>query len=304
MEADPKKLRAWARLLSTLLQTPDDELDDFARERLAAPDLDQQALAKGRDLLIHVGRALDHPDPERWKGIAHAVSTIEHWEQGRAQRTKPSSDVAAAAPAPAPAAPATPAPRLSPLPIPAAPPVLPVSPRMAAPVAAAPSPWMKGAAPLPPSSPPPPGARDLAAVSPRLQETAPARGPTGDPLPFRAGAAPPPPAPIGLEPNPALGFTVTAASKKGPTLPFAAVTDKPAASEPPAGMTLGRYAEMCVERTLWPANTQGRRARFGLDEAGEAQADEYFRRRFDRDPSQRTTWLALCAVHKKKLEEG
>ena len=36
MEADPKKLRTWGRLLSTLLQTPDNELDDFVRDH---PDL-------------------------------------------------------------------------------------------------------------------------------------------------------------------------------------------------------------------------------------------------------------------------
>jgi len=102
---------------------------------------------------------------------------------------------------------------------------------------------------------------------------------------------------------PELGATVAQGGGKGPTLPFSAVPDQRAApaSEPPAGMTLGKYAQLCVERKLWPDNAAGRRARFGIDEAGEAQADAYFRRRFDHDAAQRQTWLALCEVHKDKL---
>jgi len=85
MDADPKKLRAWGRLLSTLLQTPDDELDDFMRERMGGARLEERFLARVRDLLVHVGEAFDDPDPERWKGLAHAADALEQWEEGRAR---------------------------------------------------------------------------------------------------------------------------------------------------------------------------------------------------------------------------
>ena len=92
MDIDPKKLRAWGRTIAKLLQTPDDELDDFLRERLKTSELSEDALASGRALLVHLGRALDDPDPERWKGIANAVDTLEHWEQGLSRRATSSDE--------------------------------------------------------------------------------------------------------------------------------------------------------------------------------------------------------------------
>jgi len=295
MDVDPKKLRAWGRLLSTLLQTPEDELDDFLRERLDGAALEERSLAKAQALLVQLGRAFDDPVPERWRGIEHAADTVETWERGR-------TDEAAAVTAnPGSAPPTTPDPSSQPSPWAKGGAGPPIQGAPAAPPSPVPSP------PPPAPSPPPPAPAPLLRPASALMATAPVSddAPQAEPLPFRKDAGSEVPAPVAerLAPSAELGATVARTGGKGPTLPFAAVADERSAlaNEPPPGMTLGKYAQLCVERNLWPDNTAGRRARFGIDEAGEAQADAYFKRRFDRDAAQRATWLALCEVHKNKI---
>ena len=120
MDADPKKLRAWGRLLSTLLQTPDDELDDFLRERLGGANLEERSLGKARALLARLGEAFDDPTPERWKGIEHAADTIDHWEEGRS-RTEDGDASSSASPSTGPSSP-SPSSEAPPAPTPARPP--------------------------------------------------------------------------------------------------------------------------------------------------------------------------------------
>jgi len=124
-----------------------------------------------------------------------------------------------------------------------------------------------------------------------------------DPLPFRQGDGAAAPAPVAsrLAPNPALGATAPHSDDKGPVLPFEGAADPDVPKEPPPGMTLNKYAQLCVERKLWPDNAAGRRARFGVDEVGEAHADAYYQRRFERNSAQREVWLALCEEHQNKL---
>lgn len=334
MDVDPKKLRGWARLLSTLLQTPDGELDDFARERLSKPDLDEAILAKGRELLFYVGRALEEPTEDRWKGLAYALKSLEQWEEGMkpghddlgagATNAAGATNTAGSAPPRAPSPAPAPAPPLSP-------------PAVSPPASPGPSPWSGGHSPYPPaptpSAPvapaPPPVVAPAVAAPPAAAPPAPVPASPGPPaalppgiprldtppvqsrdravaLPFAGQAQAPPKISGLLGENPALGQTAYRPSgpsgEKGPTMPFKAMPDlRPPTSDP---IPLQTYAAFCVERTMWPDNVAGRNQRFGLQPGDEERIDAHFKAKFAQTPKARMEWLQLCAQHKETLQQG
>lgn len=237
MELDPKTLRSWARLLSTLLQTPEEELGDFVRERLGGAAVREAALQRGRDLLVHLGRALESPEPERWNGIEMAADTLDHWQRGMTQGA--GADVASEPPARAepiatgPQAGAAaartpvsdaPGPPLAPTPSPWVPPAAP--PRAATTeTAAAPQPLAPVAAPSP-ARPSPVAASPLppepATASPSTPPPSATQSPSTPPGSAIASPSTPPPAPAFDEQHHALATTLGMSDAQPPeqALPF------------------------------------------------------------------------------------
>ena len=285
MSDDPRTWRRWARILSSLVQTPPDELDAFARDRASElAGIGAAELAHARKLLMHVGASLH--EPGRRDGIRHAVEFLDNWEQGRNMPVSSPSPSAPSPSAPSPSIPSAPSPA-PPTPAPAPRDALPAFARAPMPVQS--SPWSPAAAQPPPVNP--------------LQATA---APTPNPsalgaLPFK-GKRSEPPAPLEHSPSPAFGQTVGySGGKRARTMPFAAVPEGSAPVEP-LPMALERYAMLCIERSLWPDHLAQTRTRYGLDEAGEQDIDRRFKDHFAEQPSARQRWLRLCAAYRAQLE--
>lgn len=280
MSDDPRTWRRWARILSSLVQTPPDELEAFARERASdLAGIGAAELSHARNLLLHVGASLH--DPGRRDGIRHAVEFLDNWEQGRNTPVSKPSPSAPSPSTPSPSAPSPSAPSPS-VPTPSRDP-LPAFARTPRPMQS--SPW----------SPAP------ANLKTPLQTTA-APNPSGGPaLPFK-GKRSEPPAPLEHSPSPAFGQTVGYSGGERPrTMPFAAVPASGPSSEP-LPMALERYAMLCIERSLWPDHLAQTRTRYGLDEAGEQDIDRRFKDHFAAQPSARQRWLRLCAAYRAQLE--
>jgi hypothetical protein len=80
MAREPKWLRQTGRVFSSLLQAPEDELDDFVRERLDGADIDPARVADAREILIHIGEALRNPTPERLMSLEQTRRLLQSWQ--------------------------------------------------------------------------------------------------------------------------------------------------------------------------------------------------------------------------------
>ena len=277
MSDDPRTWRRWARILSSLVQTPPDELEAFARERASdLAGIGAAELVHARRLLLHVGASLH--DPGRRDGIRHAVEFLDNWEHGRNMPVSSASPSTPSPSTPSPSAPSPSVPTPS-VPTPSRDP-LPAFARAPMPVQS--SPW----SPVP--------------AEPLQATAAPAPNPSPA-LPFK-GKRSEPPAPLEHKPSTAFGQTVGySGGKRPPTMPFSAVPASGALSEP-LPMALERYAMLCIERSLWPDHLAQTRTRYGLDEPGEQDIDRRFKDHFAAQPSARQRWLRLCAAYRAQLE--
>lgn len=302
MAQEGRKVRARARLLSGLLQTPPDELGEFRRERLAgAAGVTDERLRAVAEVLEKLCEAIEEGDDALWTRVRYARDGL--WEPASPVSKEPEPRRDEPAPAPAP---------------PIAPPVapLPMAPRIS-PAPAAPSPWAPpsspGAAPSssPPSGPPAPVAPPLMlptppAAAPRvamlgmlpeLSGTVMATSPSmaGTPLPFAGKAAAPKPAMSSLEPIASFGQTAPAHGRasSGAPLPFG--------DEPEPSMGLEHYAWLAAQCATHPDHIGDLRAGYGMDEASHRELELAWQARFDRDLSLQQRWLKLFAEYKKQL---
>ncbi len=277
MAHDPQWLRKTGRLLSTLLQAPEDGLDGFVRERLEDGTVDPSHAAAARAILVHLGEALREPTPERLMSLEHTRRMLEEY---RAGVKEPVESAAAKAPRPAPAP--------SPAPLPAPMPPLPSGARPVIDVAPSrgPSPWAAAGEPVLPRklSLEPDGPMnttfDGSAASPRPV------------LPFVSGAAPTPQR-SSFEPHPEMGQTA-------PLGASTAAREMASDAAPPA-LTLEQYAYFFIERELWPQHQAATCAKYGLDVAGESRLRARYGRAFDADAALKARFDALCGDARRQL---
>ena len=262
MTHDPRWLRRVSRLLSGLIQTDEDQLSAFVRERVPNDEVNEEHAAEARTTLILIGEALLEPNPARAMSLGQARRALE---QGQEADPTPSS--AAASPsASTPASPARPSPAH---PNPAHPgPAAPPAPPTPAPLPAAvikPKIDVGGASPWAPDKGP-----DALAL------TVDGAAPSSGRMPFKKDASRKPPKKISLEPNPQMGQTAPVK----PRTPAAAL---PFAGEPK--ITLEQYAYFCVERERWPHYREATLTKYGLVEADEEPLHEHYRSAMDRQPA-------------------
>ncbi|MEM9696190.1 MAG: hypothetical protein AAGA56_26835 [Myxococcota bacterium] len=337
MSNDPKLVRTWSRNVSSLMRAETAELDELVAERSLG--IRGDALEKARELLLVVAEVVHGPFGEQGEqAVEEALELFDRAKKGELG-VEPTPE----APSEAPPQPPLPSeltqtgastPASTPLPVASAEPHRP----------AGASPWSAGAIPLamppagtPPVGPPsvappvpppvalsatPVGGVSPALASPRMREPEPPLAPRSPPvgtassdgprktesLPFSDEKRPAPQSAVSsLEPNPMLGSTAPASSRraKRPATPFqkqaaSAAPPESAAVEPP--LTLERYAQFCVERKLWPHDTN-RLTRFQIDAEAEAQSDRHYQELFSRDPVSRHRWHQLCHHHEQHLKQ-
>jgi hypothetical protein len=79
MSHDPAWMRTTGRLLSGLLQSDEEELVAFARDRLGEEAPDAQGVADVRAILVRLGEALREPSRERLSSVGYARRVLDEW---------------------------------------------------------------------------------------------------------------------------------------------------------------------------------------------------------------------------------
>lgn len=283
MARQARKLRERGRLLSSLLQTPHDQLAEFRHERLppGTPISDAQ-LEAAWEILDKVCEAIEEPDAARWTRVRYARDML----------LDQSSSPAATAPRAAPAEPIAPPPTPSPaLPTP---PVAPAVQRPSLGSGAAPSstpsPW------APVATPPPVSVRPARPFDGTMMASSPADGAVVLPFLGKLDAAPAP-ASKSFDRSAAMGQTAAVGgAPAGQALPFGADGE---VAEPAMG--LEHHAWFAAQCAAHPDRVAEIRASYHLDEAGHRALDTAWHARLDRDPALRQRWLGLFSDYQKKL---